>query len=283
MVPFLSHQKSTKRKFRISQEFSVSGVQTPDVHGLNPTSSWPGGVLPPEDLFGLSLEDCDAAPKSLFLKSTTFFFLNVCSIALWSSYPPAVLAYLLLLKKLLASSWCRFISSVISSQSRRHHSRSSGRLRLEIGKGITKRDKSRKNKESNKKEQLQKMEQLMNRKDNEPEDLVEEGGIAVARTARHQQKRHHIKHLILSVEQAPLQGGMGAHSGLTAFLLQSSVTYTPENFTVAWLTLGIRAECPTKFCSAFGESSLVDLLVLQKCSEAELLFPEKVETTRGLL
>lgn len=57
----------------------------------------------------------------------------------------------------------------------------------------------KKNKESNKKEQLQKMEQLMNRKDNEPEDLVEEGVIAVARTARHQQERHHIKHLILFV------------------------------------------------------------------------------------
>lgn len=65
LVPFLSHQKSTKRKFKISQEFSVSGVQTPDVHGLNPTSSWLGGVLPPEELFELSLEDCDADSKSI--------------------------------------------------------------------------------------------------------------------------------------------------------------------------------------------------------------------------
>lgn len=47
-MPFLSHQKSTKKKFRVSQEFSVSGVQTPKVHGLNHTSSWLGGVFPPE-------------------------------------------------------------------------------------------------------------------------------------------------------------------------------------------------------------------------------------------
>lgn len=79
-------------------------------------------------------------PKVSVLKNATFFFMNIRGIVLWSSYPPAVLAYLLLLKILLASSWCRFISSVISSGSRRHHSRSSGRLRLEIGKGITKGD-----------------------------------------------------------------------------------------------------------------------------------------------
>lgn len=76
---------------------------------------------------------------------------------------------------------------------------------------------------------------------------MEEREAAAARTARHQQKEHHIKHLILFVAQAPLRVGMGALSGLTAFLLQSSVTYTPENFMVVWLTLWIRAECPTKF------------------------------------
>lgn len=139
LVPFLSHQKSTKRKFRINQEFSVSGVQTPEVHGLNPTSRRLGGLFPPEDLFKLPVEDCDAAPKSLSSRTPPSSSW-IRGIVLWSSYPPAVLAYLLLLKILLASSWCRFISSVISSGSRRHHSRSSGRLRLEIGKGITKGD-----------------------------------------------------------------------------------------------------------------------------------------------
>lgn len=47
-MPFLSPQKSTKRKFRVSEELSVSGVQTPKVHGPNHTSSRLGGVFPPE-------------------------------------------------------------------------------------------------------------------------------------------------------------------------------------------------------------------------------------------
>lgn len=63
-VPFLSHQKSTKKKFSVSQEFSVSGVQSPEVHGLNQTGGWPGGVFPPEDLFKLSVQDRHPAPKS---------------------------------------------------------------------------------------------------------------------------------------------------------------------------------------------------------------------------
>lgn len=81
------------------------------------------------------------------LRGAAAFFSNSRGFALCSLHPPAVLAYLLLLQKLLASSWCRFISSVISSASRRHHSGSSGRLRLEIGKGITKSDKSRRKKD----------------------------------------------------------------------------------------------------------------------------------------
>lgn len=63
-MPFLSHQKSTKRKLRVNQEFPVSGVKNPEVHGLNQTSSWLGGVFPPEDLFKLSVQDHDTAPKS---------------------------------------------------------------------------------------------------------------------------------------------------------------------------------------------------------------------------
>lgn len=144
-MPFLSHQKSTKRKFRISQEFSVSGVQTPKVHGPNHTSSWLG--MCSHLKFSVSLQVfCTGpwhCPKVSILRGAAAFFSDSCGFALCSSHPPAVLAYLLLLQKLLASSWCRFISSVISSASRRHHPGSSGRLRLEIGKGITKSDKRR--------------------------------------------------------------------------------------------------------------------------------------------
>lgn len=187
--------------------------------------------------------------------------MNACGIALCSLHPPAVLAYLLLPKKLLASSWCRFISSVISSASRRHHSRSSGRLRLEIGKGITKSDKSRRKKDSSKEEQLQKMGQLINRKGNEPgEVLVEERGAAVTRAASHRQKGCHVKHLTLSIAQAPLQAGMEALGSLTAFLLRRRVIYTLKDFVVVWLTTWIRAACPTKPWLAFGERSPLGLL-----------------------
>ena len=206
------------------------------------------------------------------LKNATFIFSNACGIALCSLHPPAVLAYLLLLKKLWASSWCRFISSVILSASTRHRSRSSGRLRLEIGKGITKRDKSRRKRDSSKEEQLQKMGQLINRKNNEPgEVLVEERGAAVTRAASHQQKGCHIKHLTFSIAQAPLQAGMGALGSLKAFLLQSGVTYTLKDFAVVWLTPWIRAECPTKPWLAFGESSPLGLLWKESvCTEAAL-------------
>lgn len=142
-MPFLSHQKSIKRKFRVSEEFSVSDVQTPKVHGPNHTSSWLGGVFPPE-VFSVSssfLYRTVTLPQSLHPQGAAAFFSNSRGFALCSLHPPAVLAYLLLLQKLLASSWCRSISSVISSASRHHHSGSSGRLRLEIGKGITKSDK----------------------------------------------------------------------------------------------------------------------------------------------
>lgn len=53
------------------------------------------------------------------------------------------------------------------------------------------------------------------------------------------------------IEQAPLQAGMEALGSLTAFLLQSRVTYTPKDFVVARLTPWIRAECPTKLWIAF--------------------------------
>lgn len=148
-MPFLSHQKSTKRKYRVSQEFSVSGVQTPKVHGPNPTSSWLGVCSHLK--FSVSLQVfCTGPwhfPKVSILKGAAAFFSNSRGFVLCSLHPPAVLAYLLLLQKLLASSWCGFISSVVSSASRRHHSGSSGRLRLEIGKGITKSDKNRSKKD----------------------------------------------------------------------------------------------------------------------------------------
>jgi len=159
-----------------------------------------------------------------------------------------------------ASSWCRFISNVISSASRHHHSRSSGRLRLEIGNGITKSDKSRRKKDSSKEEQLQKMGKLINRKDNWlGEILVEEKWAAVTRAASHQQKGCHIKHLTLSVAQAALQAHMGALGSLTAFLLHTRVTDTLKDFVVVWLTPWIRAECPTKPWLSFGENSPLGL------------------------
>lgn len=148
-MPFLSRQKSIKRKFRVSQAFSVSGVQTPKVHGPNHTSSWLGGVFPPE-VFSFSssfLYRTMTLPQSLHPQGCCCLLLKCTWLCFLLLHPPAVLAYLLLLQKLLASSWCRSISSVISSASRHHHSGSSGRLRLEIGKGITKSDKSRSKKD----------------------------------------------------------------------------------------------------------------------------------------
>lgn len=93
-------------------------------------------------------------------------------------------------------------------------------------------------KDSSKEEQLQKMGQLINTKDNESgEVLVEERGAAAAPELPITSKKGvTIKHLTLCIAQAPLQAGMEALGGLTAFLLQNKVTYTLQDFVVVWLT-----------------------------------------------
>lgn len=96
-------------------------------------------------------------------------------------------------------------------------------------------------------------------------------GAGVTRAASRQEKRVSHRAFDLLYSTTPLEAAMGDLGSLIAILLQSRVTYILKDFVVVWLTLWIRAECPTKPWLAFGESSTLGLLWKESvCTETAL-------------